>query len=68
MSSINAVNGVPSAANAAFTFAQLHTAWNFSGFVTSDCGTVSDLQYTHKVAHTPEQAVALGIAGGTDYK
>jgi beta-D-xylosidase 4 len=66
MSSINAVNGIPSAANIAFTVAQLRNTWNFEGFVTSDCGTISDLFLTHRFVNSTSAAVAAGMVGGTD--
>lgn len=67
MSSINSVNGVPSAANTNFTVRLLREQWGASGFVTSDCGTVSDIERTHHFAATPLEAVADAVHGGTDY-
>lgn len=67
MTSINAVNGVPGVANSNFTVALMRDMWRARGFVTSDCGTVSDLVRTHNFSATPEEAVGAAIAGGTDY-
>ena len=67
MSSINSVNGVPGAANTNFTVKLLHGTWGSTAFVTSDCGTVADIQRTHHYAATPEAAVADALRGGTDW-
>ena len=67
MSSINAVDGTPGVANSNFTVKLLRGLWNFSGFVTSDCGTIADLVSPRKYVATPEAAVAAAVAGGTDW-
>ena len=67
MSSINSVNGVPSAASANFTVRLLHQQWKWDGAVTSDCGTVEDIQRTHHYAATPQEAVRDAILGSTDF-
>ena len=67
MSSINAVNGVPSAASTNFTVRLLQQQWGARAFVTSDCGTVADLVHTHHYAASGPAAVAAALRGGTDY-
>jgi beta-D-xylosidase 4 len=67
MSSINSVNGVPSAASANFTVRLLRGQWGANAFVTSDCGTVADIERTHHYAATPLAAVADAVRGGTDF-
>ena len=42
MCSYNSVNGVPSCANPWLLNATLRASWRFEGYVTSDCGAVSD--------------------------
>ena len=47
MCSYNAVNGVPSCANKFLLQDVLRTAWNFTGYVTSDSGAVQDVYDQH---------------------
>ena len=42
MCSYNAVNGVPSCANAAFQNGVLRSKWKWDGFIVSDCGALTD--------------------------
>ena len=43
MCSLNAVNGVPSCANAWLMSTVARDSWGFDGYVTSDCGGVDDI-------------------------
>jgi hypothetical protein len=62
----NAVNGVPSCANEWLLGTLLRDSWEFDGYVTSDCDADSDVFYSHHYTPTPEQAVPLILAAGTD--
>jgi beta-glucosidase len=68
MCAYNAVDGVPACASNELLSHYLREAWNFDGYVVSDCGAVSDI-YTasrHGYAGTSEQGVALAFEAGMD--
>jgi xylan 1,4-beta-xylosidase len=67
MSALEAINGVPCAANSNITVRLLREQWGFGGFVTSDCGAVADIQNTHRYANSSAAAVAAAVTGGTDW-
>ena len=52
MCSYNAVNGVPSCASKYLLTDLLRDKWGFDGYITSDCGAVSDVQFNHKYTDT----------------
>ena len=66
MCSYNAVNGVPSCANEWLLGDLLRGAWQFDGYVTSDCDADSDVYFSHHYTKTPSDAVRLIVAAGTD--
>ena len=66
MCSYNAVNGVPSCANEWLLGTLLRGAWEFDGYVTSDCDADNDVFYSHHYTPTPSDAVRLIVAAGTD--
>lgn len=43
---------------------QLRNVWNFTGYVTSDTGAVSDIYEQHKYVETAEEAVCKGLVDG----
>ncbi len=68
MCSYNAVDGVPACASKELLHDILRKDWNFKGYVTSDCGAVSDF-YRADAHHTSadrDAAAADGIHAGTD--
>jgi len=65
-SSYNSVNGVPSCANDWLLGTLLRDSWQFNGYVTSDCDADSDVFNTHHYTATPEEAVKVILAAGTD--
>jgi len=67
MCSYQATNGVPSCANGDWNNKILRQAWGFKGYLTSDCGAVSDVQNTHHYTSTPDETIkATLINGGMD--
>jgi len=67
MCSYNAVNGIPSCANKFLLQDVLRTAWNFSGYVSSDSGAVEDIYaHHHYLNTTAEEGVAAAIKAGCD--
>ena len=70
MCSYNSVNGVPSCANEWLLNQTLRSSWRFEGYVTSDCGAVSNECTPQPGGHgyvpTCANASALSIKAGTD--
>ncbi len=44
----------------------LRQEWGFQGYVVSDCWAIEDFWERHKVAASPEEAVAMAVKSGTD--
>jgi beta-glucosidase len=66
MGAYNSLNGVPCCASPFLLTRTLREKWGFDGYVTSDCGAVSDIFKTHKFAKTPEEAAAAALKAGCD--
>lgn len=66
MCSYNAVDGVPSCASDMLLQQHLRQAWNFQGYVVSDCDAVDDIYRGHHYAKSVAQASALAVKAGTD--
>ncbi|NII09535.1 glycoside hydrolase family 3 protein [Oleiagrimonas sp. C23AA] len=67
MCSYNAIDGVPSCANR--KLAQVVRGdWGFKGFITSDCGAISDFYRKdgHGYSSDEAHAAAAGVKAGTD--
>ena len=64
MTSFNDINGLPSTANSWLLTTLLREKWGFTGFVTSDYGSVAELS-THGLG-TPSEVAALALNAGTD--
>jgi len=65
MCSYNALNGVPTCANA-FLNNTLRGEWKYDGYVTSDTDAVYDIAAEHHYTQTLAQASAVAIIAGTD--
>lgn len=68
MCAYNAVDGVPACASPLLLKQKLRGAWKFQGFVTSDCGAISDF-YTpigHHFSPDAAHASAQAVLAGTD--
>jgi len=64
----NAVNGIPGCASEELMENYLRKAWDFKGYVVSDCGAAANI-YREDSLHykkTPEEGVAAGIKAGMD--
>jgi beta-glucosidase len=66
MCSYNAVNGEPACANQFLLQHTLRGAWQFQGYVVSDCGAVLDIFSGHRYRPTQPQASAISIERGMD--
>ncbi len=68
MCAYNAVDGVPACANHELLETILRKQWQFSGYVTSDCGAISDFfsPEGHKFSPDEAHAAASALLAGTD--
>eukprot|EP01060_Flectonema_neradi_P015967 TRINITY_DN225_c0_g1_i4.p1 TRINITY_DN225_c0_g1~~TRINITY_DN225_c0_g1_i4.p1 ORF type:complete len:748 (+),score=195.19 TRINITY_DN225_c0_g1_i4:55-2298(+) len=63
MCSYNAVNGVPSCANGRIMNGFARGQWGFEGYITSDCGAVSDVHNAHAYASADDTCKDVLEAG-----
>ncbi len=66
MCAYNAINGEPACANQFLLDHTLRGAWQFQGYVVSDCGAVRDIFHGHRYRPTQPQASAIAIERGVD--
>src|SRR4051794_26497539 len=66
MCAYNRVNGSPACSSDFLLKDKLRTAWNFKGYVVSDCGAIDDVYRGHHIASSPAEASALSVKAGTD--
>jgi beta-glucosidase len=66
MCAYNRVNGQPACASDLLLKERLRGAWQFNGYVVSDCDAVADISRNHKYAPDPAAAVAAALRMGVD--
>jgi beta-glucosidase len=66
MCAYNRVNGQPACASDLLLQDRLRNAWNFRGYVVSDCDAVRDISEHHKYAPDPVVAAAVALKAGVD--
>ncbi|OBX27006.1 beta-glucosidase [Gelidibacter algens] len=66
MCAYNALDGQPCCANDKLMNTILREKWNFTGYVTSDCGGINHFWKTHKTHPNKESAAAAAVLHGTD--
>ena len=66
MTAFNAINGVPCTGNKWLLTDVLRNMWGFQGYITSDCGAVSNMVDLHRFVSTPGEAIAAGLNAGLD--
>ena len=66
MCAYNAVDGKPACVSDLLLKDRLRSAWNFDGFVVSDCDAVADVNRGHHFAPDDAHASAVSIKAGTD--
>jgi beta-glucosidase len=66
MCAYNAINGQPACANEFLLQHTLRGAWQFQGYVVSDCGAVRDIFDGHRYRPTQPQASAISLERGMD--
>jgi len=66
MCAYNRVNGQPACANEFLLQNQLRGAWNFKGYVVSDCDAVVDIFEGHHFTKSQAEAAAISLKRGMD--
>jgi beta-glucosidase len=66
MCAYNAVYGNAACASKRLLQDILRDRWKFTGFVTSDCGAVTDIAEGHKFTPDVEHAAVMALRAGTD--
>ncbi|HEY6456729.1 MAG TPA: glycoside hydrolase family 3 C-terminal domain-containing protein [Steroidobacteraceae bacterium] len=66
MCAYNAINGQPACANDFLLEHTLRGAWQFQGYVVSDCGAVRDVYGGHRYRPSQPQASAIALESGMD--
>jgi beta-glucosidase len=66
MCAYNAVDGAPACANSMLLQDRLRKDWRFNGYVTSDCGAVTDISDGHHYSADVEHAAVAAVRAGTD--
>ena len=61
MCAYNAINGQPACASEFLLEHTLRGAWQFQGYVVSDCGAVRDIDTGHRYRPTQPQASAISL-------
>jgi len=66
MCAYNSVDGKPACAQPLLLEEHLRNAWNFGGYVVSDCGAARDISRNHHYRETMEQGMAAAVKSGMD--
>ena len=66
MCAYNRIDGQPACASDLLLKDHLRGAWNFQGYVVSDCDAVVDIDQHHKYAPDPAAGVAAALKAGVD--
>jgi beta-glucosidase len=66
MCAYNRIDGQPACANDLLLKEHLRGAWDFKGYVVSDCDAVIDISEHHKYASDPAAAAAVALKAGVD--
>lgn len=68
MCAYNAIDGAPACANSPLLQTYLREAWDFEGYVVSDCDAVANIYRAHEHGYTetPEEGVAVAFHAGMD--
>ncbi len=66
MCAYNALEGQPCCGNDLLMTNILRNQWNFTGYVTSDCGAIDDFYERHKTHTDAESAAVDAVLHGTD--
>jgi beta-glucosidase len=66
MTAYSAVNGIPMSASKFLVDTIARRTYGMDGYVTGDCGAISDMRSGHRYFKTNEEATASGLKSGVD--
>jgi beta-glucosidase-like glycosyl hydrolase len=66
MTAYSAVNGIPVSASKFLVDTIARRTYGLDGYVTGDCGAISDMLSGHHYVQSNEEATALGLISGVD--
>jgi beta-glucosidase len=66
MTAYSAVNGIPMSASKFFVDTIAKRTYGLNGYVTGDCGAISDIFSNHHYAKSNPEATAMGLKSGVD--
>lgn len=66
MTCYNSVNGIPMSANKYLVDTIARKTYGLDGYITGDCGAISDMFSGHNYAKSNTEAAALGLKSGVD--
>ncbi len=66
MTAYNAVNAIPMSASIFYVDSVIRKTYGMDGYVTGDCGAISDMLTGHRFAKNAEEATSMGLKSGVD--
>lgn len=66
MTAYNAVNSIPMSASIYYVDSVIRKTYGMDGYVTGDCGAISDMLSGHRFAKNAEEATSMGLKSGVD--
>ena len=66
MTCYNAVNGIPMSADKYLVDTIARRTYGLDGYITGDCGAISDIFFGHNYVKSNAEAAALGLKSGVD--
>ncbi|MBN1144316.1 MAG: glycoside hydrolase family 3 C-terminal domain-containing protein [Bacteroidales bacterium] len=66
MTAYNAVNAIPMSASVFYVDSVIRKTYGMDGYVTGDCGAISDMFTGHRFAKDAEEATSMGLKSGVD--
>ncbi|MFO7369088.1 MAG: glycoside hydrolase family 3 C-terminal domain-containing protein, partial [Bacteroidales bacterium] len=66
MTAYNAVNAIPMSASIFYVDSVIRKTYGMDGYVTGDCGAISDMFTGHHFAKNAEEATSMGLKSGVD--
>jgi hypothetical protein len=66
MTAYNAVNSIPMSASVLYVDSVIRKTYGMDGYVTGDCGAISDMFSGHHYAKNGEEATSMGLKSGVD--
>ncbi len=66
MTAYNAVNSIPMSASIFYVDSVIRKTYGMDGYVTGDCGAISDMFTGHRFAKDADEATSMGLKSGVD--